>query len=252
MDNHAPGFIQTLIGSLYNFNHYSDYAKRSVWSALGHYLVIIALACSLYAAIANQVMLRTVGPMVDTFVDSIPRVVVSDGQVSVDVEQPYTFTIEGETIGVIDTESDPRQYLDNHEAILVLSQDHFWVKEQSGEIRAIPLEGDFEFDSATVAPYVEQGKQWLLPVLFLCAGLWQVGWKMTQVLIVAGLLVAVKSGKLPFADAFKMTIYALGPAMGFGVLVFGLSTLGFSLPGAGLVFWAILVFIPLHASRHLE
>lgn len=247
-----PNFINTLIGSLYSFKDYPRFAQRSGGSFFLHYVVLLTLVCSLYAGIATYGIHTHVVPYIDKAIDEVPQVTVTDGKATVEVEQPYELKIEGETILVIDTESDPQTYLEGDKPIMVLAEKQFYIKEQNGQTRSYPFKGDFQLDKEMLHGWVQVGKSWTLPVLFLCVALWQFFWKAVQVLIVAGLVTAMNKSEPPFGDNLKLAVCALGPALGWGLLVFVLGWTVFHIPGAGMIWWAIMVLLTLQASNQMK
>ncbi len=245
-------FLQTFIGSFVSFKDYPLFAERSVGSAFGHFAVLVTLVCSLYAVLATQWLNVHVDPHLWSTAQSVPEIQIQDGVASSPVQQPYYFKIEGETIAVIDTKNDPKVYLEGETPILVLSERHVSSKDAQGKIEAYELDGNFEINAAKIQGWILAVESWTLPVLFVLAAMWQFAWKAIQVLFVATVLTLVHQSRPSFSTHLRLTIYALGPAMAWGLLVFGAKTVGVFIPLAGFVFWGILFGLSAGAAARIK
>jgi hypothetical protein len=250
-DDRTPSFLATFTGSIFNFKNYPEYSKRSVGSMVGHYFLLIAVCCGLYAGITQVWVNTNVSPFLDEFAEQVPSIKITDGKANVDIEQPYFYKIEGDVVAIIDTTQPPDKYLEEYEQIVLLSQDKFIVKENPGKVESYDLPEKFELGSGEVKSWIDRAETWVFPSIFLICFLWQVCWKAVQVLICAGVVTLVQSSRPDFVTHWKLANLALVPAMLFGVVVYAV-TCGFGLPGAGFIFWGILGGLTYYASDKLR
>src|SRR5688500_3438924 len=97
-------FLQAFFGSFVCFNEYPQYAQRSLASAAGHFALLVALVCSLYAALAAHWLTVNVEPFLQNQVISqIPEIQIKNGVASTPMAQPHIVTIEKEPVLIIDT-----------------------------------------------------------------------------------------------------------------------------------------------------
>jgi Protein of unknown function (DUF1189) len=251
----TPGFLQTFIGSFVSFKSYPNFIKRSGLSFFGHYLLLVVLCCSLYAFATTSWLNTNLSPHLAEFAQSVPTISVTDGQASVEIEQPHFFEIEKEVIAVIDTTQDPDVYLDEYKQIVVISKDRISSKDTNGKVQSFKfseIESNFTVDAALVQDWVNVLESWFLPGLFIVCFLWQVCWKAVQVLITATIVTLIQKSRPEFAVHLKLATMALCPAMIFGVVVYSIGLFAYAIPSAGFVFWAILGGLTYYGSDLLK
>lgn len=242
-------FVDTFVGSFYALREYPRYAERPFSSAVAHYLLLIFLASCLYAAIGQQMVTRHVDPLAEAVLNQIPTVAIEDGRVKTDLEQPYGIFVEGEPVALLDTRTDPEALLAEHEEVILLGSDRLYLKSLSGEIRIFPLEGDWVIDQASAREGWALFRNSLVPILLVAVFGWQVGWKLFQALLVAFLANLIRGGRPPFSVCLRLALYALSPAVAFGLAVFWLGSQGVFVPLAGVVFWGILLGVTLTGAN---
>ena len=252
-EERTPGFLATFFGSLYNFKAYTTYYQRSGGSLVGQFLLLIVICCGLYAGITASWFHTNASPYLAEMASQVPAISVKDGKASVDIEQPYFYKIEGETVAVIDTTQPPEKYLEEYETVMVLSEDKFLIKDETGKVETYELTEDFVLSSSEVQSWIDTGETWVFPGLFLLCFMWQVCWKALQVLLVAAVITLVQSSRPGFSTHLKLATLALVPAMSFGVAVYAVTLYtSIGIPGAGIVFWGILGGLTYWASEQLK
>lgn len=250
-----PGFLHAFIGSFVQFHKYPEFSKRSLGSFFGHYLLLVVLCCSLYAAATSAFLKMHVSPHLDEFAQEFPAITVTEGKATVEIEQPHYIVVEGETIAVIDTEGDPNTYIEEHKNIIVVSGASVSAPDDHGVRQVLKysdLGVDFEINSDVAQGWVDTIKSWTLPAVFLLCFLWQVVWKGFQTLVVAALITLVQQSRPGFSVHLKLATMALCPAMMFGVFVYFSDLFLFSVPSAGIAFWAILGGLTFWGSDQLK
>lgn len=248
----APSFLSSFFGSFLYPGKYPRYIERGGFSFFGHYCLIIVLCCSFYAFLSTSWLHSNVTPHLADFAASVPTVSLTDGKVSVDVEQPHFFKVDGKVFGVIDTTQDPSVHLEDEKIQFVLSEEHFTVRSRQAKTEAYKLAGTFSVDSDAAFDIVEKIDSWFLPTLFLLSFIWQFGWKFVQALIVATVVTLVQQSRPGFSQHLKLSLCALGPAMVFGVVVFAVELFVTPVPGTGFMFWMILGGLTYVASNKLK
>ena len=233
-------FLQAFFGSFFSLSEYPQFAQRSLSSALGHFVLLLTLVCSLYAGFTSYWLQSQVSPYLHQAIAQVPEFSVKDGVVSTSLAQPHIISIEGTPVFILDTTQDPKVHLDERSSIIVLSANHFSTKDSQGKIESFPLEGNFEIDSARVSGWLDILASWTLPILFLCVAAWQFCWKSVQVLFVATVVTLINKSRPDFSTHLRLACYALSPAMAWGLLVFAARLYGIFVPFAGLVFWTVL------------
>ena len=252
-EERTPGFLATFLGSVYNFKGYTTYCKRSGGSLFAQFLLLVVICCGLYASITTTWFKANISPFLDEMAVQVPAISVKDGKATVDIEQPYFYKIEGETVAIVDTTQPPEKYLEEYDAVMVLSEDKFFIKDDTGKIETYELSGDFVLSSTEVQGWIETGETWVFPGIFFLCFFWQVCWKAMQVLLVAGIITLVQSSRPDFTTHWKLANLALVPAMFFGVAVYAITlNTGIGIPGSGFVFWGILGGLTYWASEQLK
>jgi uncharacterized protein DUF1189 len=253
-DDRTPSFLATFVGSLFNFNNYGEYAKRSVGSMIGHFFLLILVCCGLYAGISQVWFNSNISPFLDEFAQQVPAISFTDGKATVDIEQPHFYKVDGEVVAIIDTTQPPDKYLEEYKAVVLLTEDKFIIKESSGKVESYELpKDDFKLTSSEVQSWMDTGKTWVFPAIFIICFLWQACWKAVQVLVAAGIITLVQSSRPDFATHWKLANLALVPAMLFGVVIYAITlNAPFGVPGAGFAFWAILAGLTYYASDRLR
>lgn len=239
-DKPSKSFLESFFGSLIDFKSYPKYAERSGWSSLGHYVLLMTLVCSLYALIGSHWINSSAAPYLEEFANQVPEISIKNGEAKVDFEQPHILKIEKEPFFIVDVERPVDTYLEGDKPIIVLSKDKLTIREESGKIEQYPLSVDCEINSDTVKGWINVGMTWTLPVLFILCGIWQFFWKAIQVLVAATVVTLIQKSRPSFGTHLKLSVYALGPAMVWGLIVFALGTVSIQIPAAGFIFWAIL------------
>lgn len=75
---------------------------------------------------------------------------------------------------------------------------------------------------------------------------------MIQVMLVAGIVTLFHSSRPGFGTHLRLACYALSPAMAWGLLVHSAWLAGVFIPGAGLIFWAILVGVTVKVATTIR
>ncbi|MBI3927493.1 MAG: DUF1189 family protein [Armatimonadetes bacterium] len=246
-----PSFAGGFLRSFFDLRSYPALARRSGWLALAHFALLIVLMSAAYAAMLDYVMIREIERYLPGVLEKIPDIRVVNGKVQTDVPQPYKLDVEGHVFFVLDT-AEPRKHVEQYSEVIVLGEKSLYVKEASGEIREWPLEGSYEFDAQLVESWYRAAKPWFLPVAAVAVGAWQWMWKGFQALVAAGFLALVLSGKPGFSTCWKLTVYALAPAMLWGLVVFAIGLGGGQVPLASMVFYGLLLGIPGWAAQQIR
>lgn len=219
---------------------------------VGHYLLLVTLCCSLFALMSTAWLNVNLSPYLHDLAQSVPSITIEDGKASVDVEQPHYFRIEGEVVAVIDTTRDPKTYLDEHQAVVVLSEDRISCKDSNGKVEYYELTQDFSLNSAGVTEGVAIVESWFLPAIFILCFLWQVFWKAFLVLLVAGVTTLLQSSRPDFGTHLKLATLALGPALAFNLVIFAVELTGIGIPASSVFCWLIVGGLTYAASDQLR
>ena len=123
--------MATFLGSIYNFKGYTTYYKRSGGSLFAQFLLLVVICCGLYASITTTWFTANISPFLDEMAVQVPAISVKDGKATVDIEQPYFYKIEGETVAIVDTTQPAEKYLEEYDAVMVLSEDKFFIKDDT-------------------------------------------------------------------------------------------------------------------------
>ena len=251
-DKPSKSFLGAFFGSLIDFKSYPKFAERSGWSSVGHYVLLLTLVCSLYALIGSHWLNSSAAPYLEEFANQVPKISIKDGEAKVNFEQPHILKIEDETFVVIDVDSPAETHLEGTKPIIVLSKDKITLRDDKGKVEQYPLSVDCEINSDIVKSWIAIGMTWTLPVAFILCMVWQFFWKAIQVLVAATVVTLLQQSRPSFSTHLKLATYALGPAMVWGLAVFGLGTLSISIPGAGFIFWGILGGLTYMSSNALR
>ncbi|MEW6280366.1 MAG: DUF1189 family protein [Candidatus Eremiobacterota bacterium] len=250
----TPSFLQAFLLSFSSPRSYPAMARRSVWSSLFHFFLVLLAMSFLYGAAAAYAMHRGIQQYMPSVLAQVPDIYIQDGRVSSPAEQPYLINLEGQPFFVLDTRTEPRQHLQSAEQMMVLGPTSLSIKKSTGEIREYPLKDlTLVVNQANLKRWIAQAETFMLPVFAVAVFLWQFLWKGIQVLLVSGLVTLLVSARPGFGTCFKLTVYALGPAMLWGVACFSLFALtGLHVPMAWVAFYGILILIPLTAARAIQ
>lgn len=251
-NDQTPGFLQTFIGSLTNVKDYPRLAQRSNLSMLGHYALLIVFCSVLYSGVSTVWFHSTVVPFLDDVSIEVPHMTIKDGKAYTEVEQPYQIDFEEEAFIIIDTTQAPEVYLEKPGPIVIVSENSFTTRDNEGKINTHPFNFDMELGPNTIPDGIAKVKTWFPPVIFLLCLFWQIGWKFIQVLATTVLVTLIQGSRPNFGTHWRLANLALGPAMAFGIVIYSMRLYGAAIPGAGFVFWTILIGLTYYGSQKLR
>ncbi len=173
-------------------------------------------------------------------VEQVPRISISDGEVSIDASEPYFITDpeSGDLLIIIDTTGQITSLYDN-EAKLLLTKTKVIVENGPAETRMYDLSeiGEFYIDQRRANSFLEVLKDWLAIVLYPFAVLLSFIYRIIQALIYAaiGTVFAKKyNASLNYQALISLAIISITPVI---VLDTILSLLIVPIP-----FWPVLCF----------
>ena len=215
--------IQAFVLSFFSKSLYRDVARN--WRGIGYsYLFFALLLVWIPTMIKMQVGLtRAVNNDSPAFTQQIPRITISNGQASTDVQTPYFIKDpNGTPLIIIDT-TGTYQSLDDTPAKLLLTKTKLIARDER-QTRIFELAGieSFELDRARVEGWLQTAKRWLVlvlfPILLACSFLFRA----IQVLIYAaiGLLFArMANTSLDYKALMRLAAAALTPVLLLNLLL---------------------------------
>lgn len=253
-----PSFLTSFFDSFTAIPRYADFTKRSALSFAGQFLVLMTLFCSLYALVGTLWLNKTFTPLLEDVARKIPTIEFVDGKAKVDIEQPYLVKDDKtkEVVAIVDTTKEPQSYLEEYKGqLMVFGETEMVTRDNRGMIKIMKyseFHTNFTVNSSVAMQWVQRIQSWFLPVSFLLCFLWQFLAKVTEVLVVAGVVTLYQSSRPDFSTHFKLAILALGPAMAFSFAAFVLRMFVFAIPLSSLLFWGILGGLTVAASEKMK
>jgi hypothetical protein len=224
--------FQAIFLSFFSSSLYRDVARR--WRGIGFGYLLLVLALVWIPTIIKMQM--SLVPFVNRegmdFARQVPKITISNGEVSTDVATPYFIKDQdGEDFMIIDT-SGEYESLDSSSAKVLLTKSKLIMKRNETETRTYDLAGvqDFSVDRATVEHWLSLLKTGFIPVFYPLALIGSFIFRAVQVLIYAlfGLLFAALLGaRLNYPSLMRLAAVSLTPILIINVL---LEFIPFSIP----------------------
>jgi hypothetical protein len=219
---------------------YRDVARK--WKGTGLlYLVLLLAICWAVQIIKVQFGITHFARQEGTnLVKQVPGIMISDGEVSTDVQTPYFIKDEkGDVVAIIDMTG---QYtsLENTTARMLLTRNHLLVASSGSETRDINLKNvrSFHMDQARAQGWLNLVQGWLAIVLYLFGLVFIFIYRAIQALIYAlfGMVFArMMKVTLDYLTLLRLAIVAVTPAIIVNMLH---SVLGLRTP-----LWGIICFL---------
>ncbi len=232
--------LHPLILSFYSQSLYQDVGRN--WKGLAFLYLLFLLALSWLPSMVKLQLgladfLRTDAA---AFVQQVPRITISNGEVSTDVETPYFVKDPktGKPAMIIDLTGKTTS-LDRSEAQILLTKKQLMVKKSAAETRVYDLSAvkQFSVDRERIGRWLQIGKKWLIPLVFPFAVLFSYVYRIVQALIygLIGLLFAtISKAALGYQPSVRLAVIAITP-----VLV--LDTI-FDVAKVHVPFWSVIGF----------
>jgi hypothetical protein len=195
---------------------------------------------------------RLIAEEAPKFVEQIPTIVIRDGRVSVDVQQPYCVNHPetGECLAMIDTTGATTSLKDS-EAKILLTESSLVIAGDSTKTEAHSLDAieELTIDQDAANGILAFAGRFLAVLLYPLVVLFSFGYRVTLTLLygVAGLALAKTEGiKLSFGSLCSLSIMAMTPAI---LIQTVLDTAGSQIPKAHLIFLAVALIYLLFGIR---
>lgn len=155
-----------------------------------------------------------------TMIAKIPTITITDGEVTVDIEQPYFIRDpekKDEILAIIDTTGEITS-LENTEAKMLLSKSELLIKQSEFETRSYDLSPikEFSFDSTVAESWFNLFAQLFAPLFYVFAVPFSLVYRILQALLYAaiGLLFArgVKAS-LKYRALLRLAVIAVSPVI---------------------------------------
>ena len=149
----------------------------------------------------------------------IPQISITDGEVSIDLPQPYYITMpdSNEAVAIIDT-TGSIDSLEDPNVFCLLTKTDFIMRGSGFETRSFDLSQieTFELDSNRIMGWLRTGKKFVFIVLYPLALGGEYVYRIIQVLIYAAIGLAFASSnrvKLPYSSLLRMSVMAVTPCI---------------------------------------
>lgn len=213
------GLLHPLALSFYSQPLYQDVGKNWKGAAFLYLLLVLAL-CSLPGVVQMQVGLADfVQKDAAGLIQQIPRISISDGEVSTDVETPYYITDPKTHKPLIIIDLTGRfTSLEGTEAKVLLTKKQVIAKKSDQETRVYDLSGvkKFSIDRATIERWLQLARSWITLLLFPLVLLFSYCYRVFQVFIygLIGLIFAkISHASLDFMASVRLSIIAITPVL---------------------------------------
>jgi len=228
--------------SFFSKSLYQDVAWNWKGTCLLYLLVLLAV-CWVPLMVKFQATLsRFVTREAPPIVEQIPPITIRDGEVSVDVEQPYTIKDPktGGPAAIIDTTGSITS-LEGQEARVLLTKTRLIIAERRGKttIHDLSAVSSFHINQALILWWLRWARSWLVVIVYPLALLFTYIYRLLQALFYAviGMLFAgLVRVKLSFQALIRLAIVATTPAILLNTIV---EAAGFRIPWWWLICFAI-------------
>lgn len=97
------GFLGRFYAAISDFSAYKEFVKLRTGQVIGYFLVLAVLISLVLGVTSGIRFMRSYHKFSDYLKEHLPTIVIENGEVSVDVPQPFTLYQEGEFTVIIDT-----------------------------------------------------------------------------------------------------------------------------------------------------
>ena len=212
-------FIQAPIMAFYSGHFYRDVLFHWKGTCFA-YLAMLLMICWIPFFVQYQLSLnRSAGAEVAAFIDQIPRITITDGNVSVDADQPYRIMIPNTTtpLAVIDT-TGKTAFPDAAGAPVLVTRHEILYKKSDFETQSFSLRNvrRFTLDRNRVAGWFEFFRRYSAIVFFPFAVSGSIAYRIVQTLVYALIgLLFVRVGKktISYQELLRLSVMSVTPAI---------------------------------------
>jgi len=214
------------------------------WKGVGFgYLFLLLAICWIPGMFKIQRGLsHFIDKEVPPLVEQIPKVTITDGEVSIDQPQPYYIKDpdSNDVLAIIDT-TGTIQSLDNTDALVLLMKTQLIYRQNKVESRTFDFTEveHFVLDKDKIMGWLNIGKKWLVLALYPFALLGSFIFRIIQALIYAAIglvFAALCKTKLSYAALLRLAVVAVTPCV---IIRTVLESASAQLPMAGLWFFLL-------------
>lgn len=198
---------------------YADVAAHWRGLAFVHLLLVMLLAATAYVIHFQSLVDRFIAEEAPAIVEQVPEIVITEGSVHVNVDEPYTIRQpeSGRAFAIIDTSGEITS-LRQTEATLLLTTSRLAVRLAPNDIRTIDLRpiASLRIDQAAVVQWLGDIQKWAPVIMFPLTLGFAFLFRSAQALLYGGLgmaLAALRKTPLPYGAAVSVAIMALTPVI---------------------------------------
>jgi hypothetical protein len=192
-------------------------AQQWKGSCLGYLFLLVLLVWAPTMMRVQRELSRWANDEAGIYIDQIPKIQITDGVVSTDVQTPYFIRNKDGSVAAIIDLTGATTSLDETSAAMLLTARTLTVKKYERETETYNLAEvkAFSFDKARAANWLATARRLAVPVLFPIFVIIGFFYRAVQALIysVIGLMLKGQNSALEFPQVFRIAVVALTPVM---------------------------------------
>lgn len=175
--------------------------------------------------------------------NNVPDFKLENGEFSYEGDMPHYISSSTNEVFVIDTTGQTGgEVLENVMSGMVITKEKIYLKQNLGELRIINLKEykGIEFTKEDVVEFLPK-LSWIVFIFIAFGFIFVFGWKLLNAVILALLGLAVNAAlnaNMRYDNLLNISIYALTLPL---LLQLAVDLSGYSVPGFGLIYWAISI-----------
>jgi len=198
---------------------YADVATHWRGLAFVHLLLVLLFSAGVYMMHFHTLVTIFMAEEAPPIIAQIPEIHIQNGQVRVDVEEPYYIRRpgSGKLFAVIDTTGEITS-LKQTDAALLLTRSRLAARLSAGDSRVLdlsPIES-FSINQTTVSQWLQDAQKWSPFILFPLVLGFSFVFRSIQAMLYGGLdmaLAFMQNFRMPFSAAVSVAIMAMTPVI---------------------------------------
>lgn len=205
-------FWQSLIRSSSDFKFYREIFYQSTGKTI-KYLLLFSILITTVLGIRYTISLNAFSKKAyDWLKENVPQVEINKGIVSVDIEQPFTYT-EKDFAVVIDTTGEVTSLDPTYKAGVLLTKTSLFIRHDQTRTEEIKLDkiDNFKVDKDSVKKWFGVFTKFVIPFIIILQFVYLLFAKIVQASLASLFTIAFRQN-VTYRHMFNICIYALTPA----------------------------------------
>jgi hypothetical protein len=218
------GCLQAIIKSFYSADLYRDAAQNWGGGVLLYLLLVLTICWALLSITIQKAVNIQYSTFSGQYFPQLPNMALKEGELKTPENKPY-FIVDSHNnvVAIIDT-SGQYKNLDKNPAEVLITKNAVIYKDKSSENKSHQFSSDLTLDikPAAIKSHLEVAVNWLWVILFPILLLFSFLYRLIQAALYAviGELFAMLSNvSLTYGQVFRITIFAITPAIFVGTVL---------------------------------